>query len=121
MRSFFHFGALALLGVAISSCASVQPPTAPGVAPASAHTAIAAVAIKNYKFVPGTIKIAAGTKVRFTNDDGVSHTVTSNTMSFNSGFIYKHHAWQHVFTKPGKYPYHCQIHPYMKGTVVVTK
>ncbi len=28
--------------------------------------------------------------------------------------------YSHMFAKPGTYPYHCKIHPSMKGTITVT-
>jgi plastocyanin len=30
-----------------------------------------------------------------------------------------HQTWQHTFTKPGTYAYFCELHPYMKGSIVV--
>jgi len=26
-----------------------------------------------------------------------------------------------LFSKPGTYPYHCMIHPFMKATITVTQ
>jgi plastocyanin len=59
--------------------------------------------------------------VRFLNKDDQAHTVTADNGTFGSSFLAKNHAFKFKFTKAGKYPYHCQIHPYMTGTVIVTK
>jgi plastocyanin len=74
--------------------------------PASAATAT--VHIKNFAFDPATLTVAADTTVRFVNDD-----------SFNSDGLDTNDSWSFRFTKPGTYAYFCQLHPYMKGTVIV--
>ena len=44
----------------------------------------------------------------------------SDPVAFNSGVPQGHGTFQHTFTQPGSYPYICQIHPQMRGTVIVT-
>jgi plastocyanin len=77
------------------------------------------VHIKNFAFDPATLTVAAGTTVRFVNDDSEAHTVTARDGSFNSDGLDTNDSWSFRFTKPGTYAYFCQLHPYMKGTVVV--
>lgn len=77
-----------------------------------------------YVFAPKTIKIHVGTKVTWTNDSSAPHTVTATNKAFDSGtqkYIEPHKSWSFVFHKVGKYKYICVLHPYMKGTVIVTK
>jgi plastocyanin len=57
--------------------------------------------------------------VVFANQDGVTHTVTSDSGSFDSGNISPRAAVQITFPSAGSYPYHCKIHPSMRGTVNV--
>jgi plastocyanin len=78
------------------------------------------VIIQNFAFNPGTISVTTGTTVTWTNKDAVTHTVTSNTAGlFDSGNIAPNGTYTHTFSTAGSYPYHCTIHPYMTGTVIV--
>jgi plastocyanin len=89
------------------------------VAGATAPPAGATVHITNFAFDPATLTVAAGTTVRFVNDDPEAHTVTARDGSFNSDGLDTNDSWSFRFTKHGDYAYFCQLHPYMKGTVVV--
>ncbi len=79
------------------------------------------VAISNMAFSPRQISVKAGTKVTWKNNDGVAHTVTSNSGAFDSGILNPGGVFSFVFTTPGTYSYHCIIHPSMTATVVVTR
>jgi plastocyanin len=77
-----------------------------------------------FAFSPKTIKIHVGTRVVWTNDSSAPHTVTASNGAFDSGtqnLIKPNKSWSFVFHKVGKYKYTCVLHPYMKGTVIVTK
>jgi plastocyanin len=87
---------------------------------ASTADATVTVHIKNFAYSPATITVPAGTVVRFVNDDGEAHTVTATDRSFDSAGLDTGDAWKFAFAKPGRYAYFCAMHPYMKGTVVVT-
>jgi plastocyanin len=76
--------------------------------------------IQNFAFSPNPITIALGSTVTWTNLDGVAHTVTADDGSWGSSTLGQGATYSHVFTSPGSYTYHCAIHPFMKGTVVVT-
>jgi plastocyanin len=78
-----------------------------------------AAAIQNFAFSPNPITIALGSTVTWTNLDGVAHTVTADDGSWGSSTLGQGGTYSHVFTSPGSYTYHCAIHPYMTGTVVV--
>ncbi len=73
-------------------------------------------------FMPSVVKTIIGTNntVRWINMDGVANDITSNTKSFSSGIIESGYAWAHTFDKTGTYNYHSDIHPWLKGTVIVT-
>ncbi|MEM3036791.1 MAG: plastocyanin/azurin family copper-binding protein, partial [Nitrososphaerota archaeon] len=51
----------------------------------------------------------------------VAHTVTHNNRLFDSGLFGPGLNWSYSFKEPGLYPYHCIPHPWMKGSVDVTK
>jgi plastocyanin len=79
------------------------------------------VVIQSNSFNPGTLTVKAGTKVTWTNGDSYTHNVTSNDGTFIGGNIDPTQSLSFTFTKAGTYNYHCAIHTFMTGTVVVTK
>ncbi len=82
------------------------------------------VTIQDYKFDAPAIKVKVGTSVTWTNKDGVRHNVSPDSPSgdFTAGkLIGNGETYSFTFKKAGTYGYHCDPHPYMKGTVVVTQ
>jgi len=80
------------------------------------------VLIKNFSFKPANITIKRGTKVRWINKDSTAHTATANNKrSFDSGRLSKGQSYTHTFKSAGKKPYHCEIHPDMKGRITVKR
>jgi amicyanin len=80
-----------------------------------------AVNIADFKFNPATLTVAAGTSVTWTNQDEEPHTIAAKDGSFHSPGMDAHGSYSFTFTTPGTYDYICSIHPFMTGTVVVTK
>jgi len=54
----------------------------------------------------------------FANRDRVAHTATRRG-SFNTGRIRPGHAVAVRFSRRGVYAFHCTIHPFMRGKIVV--
>ena len=80
------------------------------------------VVIRGFRFRPAHITIKRGTRVRWINKDMHPHTVTANQKgSFNSGRLGKGQSYSHIFRTAGKKAYHCEIHPFMRGSVVVKR
>lgn len=77
------------------------------------------VTINDDAFSPTTLTIAAGQTVTFVNNDDDAHTVTAASGSFDSKGLDTHAVWRHTFARPGTFSYFCQLHPFMKGTIVV--
>jgi plastocyanin len=109
-----------------SSAPPTVPPTtvAPTTVAPAPQPGAAAVSIKGYAFNPGTLRVAAGSRVTFTNGDGEYHTATtaSGPSRFDSGSIdpTKPGGYSVTLTARGTYAYFCAIHPNMTGTIVVT-
>ena len=76
-------------------------------------------------FYPLNIAIPVGTTVAWLNGDPEQiHTVTSggpgsvdSGQLFNSGILPYSSSMQYTFNSPGKFLYHCEIHPWMIGSV----
>jgi plastocyanin len=78
------------------------------------------VEIEDFAYTPDPVLIPVGTTVNWTNKDAVEHTVTSDTGVFDSGNLEPGDSFEFRFDVPGTYPYHCEIHPSMQGTVIVS-
>jgi plastocyanin len=68
---------------------------------------------------PFTVSLAAGGVVKWGNDDGITHNVTADNVSFASGSLGSGDTFSHTFTTVGAVAYHCSIHPTMVGTIQV--
>ena len=80
------------------------------------------VVIQNFSFKPANITIKRGTKVRWINRDSTAHTATANKKrSFDSGRLSPGQRYTHTFKRAGKKPYHCKIHPHMRGRITVKR
>ena len=107
-----RFGRAAVLGLAAMAGLGLLP-----AAPASAAGGPAPTdaTISNFSFSPDPLTIPVGTTVQWTNDDGVSHTVTADDGSFDSNpdcsagnpkaCMSDHDTFKHTFGAEGRYPY----------------
>jgi plastocyanin len=77
------------------------------------------VKIDNFSFAPMAVKVAVGTTVTWVNHDDIPHTVVSPDKVFKSKVLDTDEKFSFTFTKPGRYPYFCSVHPKMTGEVVV--
>jgi plastocyanin len=75
------------------------------------------VQIKGFAFKPATVKVNRGSQVAFTNSSDVVHTATG--ASFDTKRIAPGKSAAIRFKKAGTFAYHCKIHSFMKGKVVV--
>jgi len=108
--------ALASASVVFAACGSSHN--------ASAKQAPAgdAMVIKNFAFEPSTLSVAPGATVTVRNEDSATHTVTATGSShaFDTKDIQA--GGTATFTapsSPGSYPYICEIHQFMHGTLNV--
>jgi plastocyanin len=73
-----------------------------------------------YSFGPAKVFINVGNKVTWTNRSDAPHTVTSNSgAELKSPTLSAGATFNHAFSTIGTFAYHCTIHTYMKGIVVV--
>jgi plastocyanin len=78
-----------------------------------------AINISQFAYDPASAEVAKGDTVTWTNQDKVSHTVTADDGSFKSGYLSNGQTFSHTFDQTGKFGYHCDVHPYMKGAISV--
>jgi plastocyanin len=77
------------------------------------------VEIHDHTFDPAQLNVAPGTTVTWTNGDTEAHTVTADNGLFDSGVIEPGQFYSTWLGGSGRASYHCEIHPDMKGSVVV--
>ena len=94
---------------------NAPPPTTAG-QPAGAF---AAVDIENFSFLPTTINARVGQQVVWSNQDNAPHTVTANNLTWGRN-IAPGASYVRAFDRPGTFPSHCNIHPNMRGVLVVS-
>jgi len=70
-------------------------------------------------FTPSTLTVAAGTTVTFGNNDVTAHTTTADGGQWNSNNLNSGQTFSVKLDVPGTYKYHCSIHSFMNGTIVV--
>ena len=98
---------------------AANPPAAADTARRAVTPGATAVRIANLTFDARTVRVRAGTTVRWTNGDQLQHSVTADDGSFDSGLIEPGRSYGRVFDRPGDYAYHCTPHPFMTGHVIV--
>ncbi len=94
-------------------------------APAQLQTASDAanpgeVRIADFKYLPETITVKVGDTVSWKNEDKAPHTSTGEDKdAFDTGNLEQGDTGKVKFDKAGDYPYVCEFHAFMKGTVKV--
>jgi plastocyanin len=114
---------VAAVVVVASACASTSTASNnPRISKAPTPTNAEEVVIYEYKFVPFTLTVPAGTTVTWVNHDIAPHTATRRSFDdepFDSGNLQDTQIFRHRFRKPGTYGYMCILHQGMRGTIVV--
>jgi plastocyanin len=107
---------MAIAALALS-LAGIQSAVASG-GDAHASRATKTVDIDHFAFHPPTLRVAKGTTVAFVNSSNTAHTAT-RAGSFDSGKIQPGKSVAIRFAQKGTFAYHCSIHPFMHGKIVV--
>ena len=106
--------------------AAAVPTTVAGAVPGQAATCPPTPAdapgplVQNFLYCPATVTVAAGAEVRWTNLDQALHTVSADGNEFDTGNFGRGEVRGVRFDRPGTFPFFCRLHPFMRGTVVVT-
>ena len=107
--------ALAVTAIALAVIALESENAAAGGARASRPKK---VDIANFAYHPKKLTVRRGARVRFVNSSGVAHTATDRG-GFDTGEIAPGGSAVVRFTHRGVFAYHCTIHPFMHGKIVV--
>jgi plastocyanin len=131
-------GALLILAACSSGGATTAPSTAGGAAPTaeasteastpaagaacteSAAAGEVSVAVEGFAFSPADITATVGQTITFTNGDSAPHTATLDDGSCTTPNIAPGSSDGLTFSAAGTYPFHCNVHPNMKGTITVS-
>ncbi len=121
MKKYLLFGVVAALAAVVVGCSGYGSSSSKTTTAASTSQASggSSVTIQGFAFSPSTLTVSVGTKVTWTNKDGTTHTVTSDTGVFNSGNVANGGSYTYTFNTAGTFSYHCSIHSTMTGTIVV--
>ena len=77
------------------------------------------VTIDQMRFDPPQLTVHVGDRVLWRNKDLVSHTASADAKAFDSHEISPDGTWRFVARHRGHYPYHCTLHPVMRGELIV--
>ena len=126
--------ALIITAVALAACSSSKPSATRSAAATGGATVIS---LKSLMFMPHDLSVKVGTKVTWRNDEPITHTVTSGTVTgvdastglrtgqkpdglFNATLQGNGDTFSYTFTKAGTYGYYCNIHFGMSAKIIVT-
>lgn len=107
-----------VLIVALSGDASSSGDSAAAVSPATSGGETVKVEIVDFKYDPESFTVKAGARVSWTNRDTAPHTATVAD-GFDTGNLRKGDEKTLTLKTPGTFEYICEIHPFMKATVIV--
>ena len=93
--------------------------TQTGGSSAKSNGSEAAVTISNSQFQPAELKVKTGTTVVWTNSDSVGHQIHDDGDGFRSDIIGRGGKVGVEYSRPGRFSYHCHVHPNMKGIIIV--
>jgi plastocyanin len=85
------------------------------------HQKVVRLSIHNFAVGPARLEVSQGTRLIWTNTDSDPHTVTSDKGVWASDALDTGNQFARVFKTAGTFPYHCSIHPFMHGTIIVKK
>jgi plastocyanin len=108
--------ALVLAGLALAVAA---PPAAGQHGAGEAAGPEARASIGFDALTPVRLDVLRGDTVMWTNVSVRAHTVTADDGSFDSGRLPSRATFSHTFDTVGEAPYHCILHPFIRGAVGV--
>jgi plastocyanin len=98
-----------------------------GISPAPATPPQFQITIESVSpyYLPASATVTTGAPVRWDNPTPSHHTVTHDgcitggSCMFDSGSVAPNSSYMVPGLPPGRYPYHCSLHPIMRGVLIV--
>jgi plastocyanin len=115
-----------IIETTVATTATTVPSTTALTTPATtvvqttAPPTLVTITIQNFTFSPASVTVPLGSTVTWTNLDAAAHQISSDTHAFLGNPLSQGSSYSFTFMSRGTFPYHCAIHPSMKGTVTVT-
>jgi plastocyanin len=83
-----------------------------------------AITVQLFQFRPGQVEVPKGSRITWTNQDDITHTVTSGTPEkrdgrFSAQLVGKGATASVEVKESGAYPYFCERHTSMRGEIRV--
>jgi plastocyanin len=104
----------------VEAPADASAPAAGAACAESAAAGEVSVTIVEFAFGPADISATVGQTITFTNNDSAPHTATLDDDSCGTPNIATGESNGLMFTAAGTYPFHCAVHPNMKGTITIS-
>lgn len=122
-RTFPLFHAIASAGAITMMGLLVLVPSSPS----HSDTGTVEITMENWApyYQPSSAVIVPGTPVRWTNPTASPHTIrhdgclSDGPCAFDSGPVFPDNSFSLPPLAPGLYPYHCELHPVMRGMLIV--
>jgi plastocyanin len=106
-------------GSSPSPISTTPTPTPTSGSPASVGIPMGAQFLSTNSYVPDALTVKVGTTVKWTNNDTLAHTATSNNNLWDTGNIEPGATGSYTFQSAGTFPYYCIYHVGMVGTITV--
>lgn len=107
-----------VLAAAVLLLIASERGTASGATETATASGAKSVDINHFAFHPPILRVKRGARVVFANSSNVAHTAT-RAGSFDTNKIKPGTSKGVRFESKGTFAYHCKIHPFMKGKIVV--
>ena len=107
--------------VAAAALAATATPARSQHSPDGGEGAAVPVSIGFDAVKPQHLDVLLGDTVTWTNDSVRTHTVTADDGAFDSGRVVPTATYTRTFTALGDTPYHCVLHPFIRGDVQVDR
>ena len=77
------------------------------------------IEIRNFRFVPATLEVRPGDRIRWTNRDGAPHNATADDGSWRTPDLRRNRSAEVTASAGMSGDYYCSIHPQMRARLVV--
>ncbi|HUG39841.1 MAG TPA: plastocyanin/azurin family copper-binding protein [Longimicrobiales bacterium] len=114
--------AAGLLGAGLLACGDAGPVEPLADCLDAAGVTGPAVGIRNFTFIPDTLRVDPGARVTWVNCEDPAldaHTTTADGGEWDSGLMSAGETFERQFDQTGAFPYHCVPHPSMAAVVIV--